>query len=44
MGEKKIEVAGALEGGQGKEAGGLTICAMPVVTASPVQNRACMLA
>ena len=25
--------------GQGKETGGLTICAIPVVTAIPIQNR-----
>jgi hypothetical protein len=37
----KIEVAGALEGFQGKETGGVTICAMPVMTAIPIQNRAC---
>ena len=42
MGEKKIEVAGALEGGQGKETGDVIICAMPVMTAIPVQKRACM--
>ena len=38
MGEK-LEVAVALEGVQGQETGGLTIYAMPVMTAIPVQNR-----
>jgi len=38
----KIEVAGALEGFQAKETGGVTICAMPIMTAIPIQNRACV--